>query len=389
MAYPIERFLHLEASSGILLLLSTILALMIANSDLRNFYQSFIQWSFSLDLGLLHLQMSLQEFVNDVLMTIFFFVVGLEIKRELAVGSLSTKKEALFPVSAAIGGMLIPALFYLYFNFSKESIVGWGIPMATDIAFALGVLSFISKKIPLTLKIFLLSLATIDDLGAIIIIATVYSSQISSVWLLLSLLTIFAIFSFRKLQIKNSLLYFTLGVLLWFFIHESGIHSTIAGVILGLLTPAKPSSLNEPSPAQSLIDQLHLWVSLIIMPIFAFVNSGIFLDSQFVFAHLVSSPVTQGVFVGLIIGKPLGIFITSWLSVKLKWTSLPKDVSYLDILGIGLLAGIGFTMAFFISNLSVGFNSQWHTYSKIAILSASLLAGVLGYMVLYFSNRRK
>lgn len=418
LSRPIERFIHLEASSGILLFLACVAALICANTSLWSGYESLINLSTSIQFGSFTLHLTLQEFVNDVLMTIFFFVVGLEIKRELVVGSLSTRKQAFLPIIAAVGGMIVPASIFIFMNFSEESIVGWGIPMATDIAFALGVLTFLSKRVPMVLKIFLLALATIDDLGAIAVIAVAYSSNISGLWLSLAGGVIFTIFCFRKLQIQSFTLYLALGVLMWLFIHESGIHATIAGVILGLLTPVKSLKPKEDfnkdqlvedkdlntyelekmkkeiqlfqSPAQVLIDHLHLWVSLLIMPLFAFFNSGIHFGSQFSFYDMAMAPITQGVFLGLVIGKPLGVFLTSWLAVKLKWAVWPTGVRPIHILGIGFLAGIGFTMAFFICNLSVGSNEQWDMYSKVGVLFSSVLAGILGYIVLYYcGNNRK
>lgn len=415
---PIERFLALQTSSGILLLGSAILALIFANSPLKDWYNDLLHFPLSIGFGNFLLEMSLHHWVNDGLMVIFFFVVGLEIKRELVGGSLSSRKEAFLPFIAALGGMVVPALIYIAFNTSQESIIGWGIPMATDIAFAVGVLAFI-LNIPLSLKIFLLALATIDDLGAVLVIASFYSTELSGFWISISGVVVFLTFCFRHLRVHSYFIYIILGTILWFAILKSGIHATIAGVILGLMTPARPlfsrkSDVDEElkqlllknkpttyqlektaqklrslqSPAQLLIDRLHGWVSFTIMPVFAFCNSGLRFDSEFSFSDFSSSPVFYGIFLGLFVGKPVGIFLFSWISVHLKWTQWPAHIRPFHILGVGCLAGIGFTMALFISSLSLSYNPVLENYSKASIFLASLLSGIVGFLILFICNKK-
>ena len=415
---PIERFLALQTSSGILLLGSAILALICANTPLKSWYTNLLHFPISIGFGNFLLEMSLHHWVNDGLMAIFFFVVGLEIKRELIGGSLSSRREAFLPFIAALGGMVVPALIYIAFNTSQESIVGWGIPMATDIAFAIGVLAFV-LNIPLSLKIFLLALATIDDLGAVLVIASFYSSELSGFWISVSGIVVFLTFCFRQLRVHSYLIYLLLGVILWFAILKSGIHAAIAGVILGLMTPARPLfsrksdvdeelkqliSKNQPttyqlektaqrlrslqSPAQMLIDRLHGLVSFVIMPIFAFCNSGLSFDANFSFTDFSSSSIFHGIFLGLFVGKPLGIFLFSWISVRLKWAQWPAHVRPFHILGVGCLAGIGFTMALFISSLSLNYSPILENYSKASIFLASLLSGIVGFLILFFYGKK-
>ncbi len=415
---PIERFLKLQASSGIVLLFTTLLALIAANSNLSELYYSLIHYPLSIGVGSHILTMSLQHWVNDGLMVIFFFLIGLELKQEMTIGSLSSRTEVFLPLIAALGGMVVPALIYLFFNMNTPSAVGWGIPMATDIAFALGILAFVSRQIPFTLKIFLLALATIDDLGAILVIAFFYSAKISEFWITFAGLTVFLIFIVKQLRVQSFIVYIILGVVLWFAILKSGIHATIAGVILGLLTPVKPpaskkAKINEKlkqlmdeqkpttyqlekikwllrslqSPAQFLIDRLHYFVIFFIMPVFAFFNSGVRLDDQFNTTQFFSSSVFMGVFLGLLIGKPVGVFLFSWMAVRMKWTRWPSHVRPLHILGVGFLAGIGFTMALFISSLSLDYDMILSNYSKISIFLASLFAGTIGFVILKFYGK--
>ena len=415
---PIERFLKLQSSSGIVLILSALLALVMANSPLSSFYNSLLYTPVGIGIGSFFLEMTLHHWVNDGLMVIFFFVVGLEIKRELSIGTLSSKSEALLPFVAALGGMIIPALIYITFNYSQESVIGWGIPMATDIAFAVGILAFVSRHIPFALKIFLLAVATIDDLGAILVIAFFYSTDISGFWISLAGLVTFVTFCFKQMRVNSYLVYSILGIILWYFIYQTGIHATITGVILGLMAPVRhlnvrKSKVNEKlqsliqkenpstyeiertkrmlrdlqSPAQFLIDRLHLFVSFFVMPAFAFFNSGLYLGSGLSFSEVFSNSIFKGVFLGLLIGKPLGVFLFSWLAVKIKWANWPSLVTPQMILGAGFLSGIGFTMSLFISHLSLSFNDSLETYSKSAIFLASLIAGLIGYFILRCQKR--
>jgi len=411
---PFERFFSLQASAGIVLLFSAVLALFLANSPWAGFYHKILHYTLSIQLGDFSLSYSLHYWVNDALMVIFFFVVGLEIKRELTVGELSTPKKAALPIFAAFGGMVVPALFYLAFNPQGETQVGWGIPMATDIAFALGILSLVSKKVPFSLKVFLLALAIVDDLGAVLVIAFFYSKEIIAQFLAFSGLIIFIIFFARKIGIKSLAFYIFCGVGLWFCVLKSGVHATIAGVILGLMCPAKQIKNQEgfledlkiysatiPSykqgkkmiqlirffhtPTHRLIEDLHPFVTWFIMPVFAFFNAGVELKAGFSINEFISHPVSLGILMGLFLGKPIGILLFSFLALRLNLAIWPKDFTWRKVTGVGFLAGIGFTMALFISHLSFS-QPELATYSKLSILVASLLAMLVGVLFLLFSE---
>ena len=409
---PFERFFSMQASAGIILLISGLAALFLANSPWSKFYTTIIHYPFSIHLGGFSLSYSLQHWVNDALMVIFFFVVGLEIKRELHQGELASPKKAALPIFAAIGGMLVPALIYLIFNSTEETTrIGWGIPMATDIAFAVGILSLASKRVPLSLKVFLLALAIVDDLGAVLVIAFFYSQEILPRFLGFAGFTIFLIYFAKKTGIKHYLFYISTGVCLWFFILKSGVHPTIAGVILGLLSPSQKTAHPEKTLAKirnltesdisyknsqkvihlsqslhsttyHLIELLHPYVNWFIMPVFAFFNAGVAFKSGFSTLELLHHPVSLGILLGLVIGKPLGILLFSCLAVHFKLAVWPSDFSWARLTGVSFLAGIGFTMALFISHLSFGSLPEISVYSKISILIASLIAMVMGLLIL-------
>ena len=314
---------------------------------------------------------------------------------------------------AALGGMIVPALVYVVLNYSQETISGWGIPMATDIAFAVGILAFLSGRAPLSLKIFLLALATIDDLGAVLVIASFYSSDISWFWISMSFAVVLFIFCLKQFRVQSYWVYMIAGAGLWFVILKSGVHATIAGVILGLMTPARAfcaqnlsEERDEPllppgqtadslelvkqkleglrPPAQFLIDRLHHFVSFFVMPVFAFFNSGLDFRGGISMRELPENSAVQGIFLGLVIGKPAGIFLFSWVSVHFRFARWPQGAGPAHILGVGCLAGIGFTMALFISGLSLGYDTMLENYAKASIFLASLASGVLGFMILYF-----
>ncbi|MNK88639.1 Na(+)/H(+) antiporter NhaA [compost metagenome] len=373
--WPIETFLKMEASSGIVLALCAGLAMFTANSVWAPEY-----------FNLLHthiLGLSLQHWINDGLMAIFFFVIGMEIKKEILVGELSTVKKAILPVAAAIGGMIFPALIYYFFNPSAPSANGWGVPMATDIAFALGILTLFGKRVPLALKIFLLALAIVDDLGAVLVIAIFYTKEIRFEGLLAATAALGIMWFMRRMGIKSYLAYTAWGAVAWFGVLFSGVHATVAGVLIGLLTPltfkvSRQSHLTY-SPLETLVHWLHPWVSFGIMPIFALANAGITLRGIEI-SELIQNPIHQGVALGLVVGKPVGIFVFSRLSVLLRWGSLPSGISWSHILGAGFLGGIGFTMALFISNLALA--AEFEIYSKTGIIFGSVLSGVLGSLVL-------
>lgn len=415
---PFEKYFNQEASAGLFLLLCAGLALIWANSPWLDVYESILHFPVGIQWGETFFGFSLHHWVNDALMAIFFFVVGLEIKRELSIGELSTPKKAAFPIFAALGGMVVPALLYLIFNGgNSDTYMGWGIPMATDIAFAVGVLSLLSKRVPFALKIFLLALAIVDDLGAVLVIAFFYSQEIMGQFLAYAGLTVFILFCARKIGLQNRFIYFFLGVCLWLFVLKSGVHATVAGVILGLMSPARRISNKEKilsniqtqlehagsvykstkkiitsarslhSPTQRLIEELHPYVTWLIMPVFAFFNAGVQFKSGFSFIEFLSHPVSLGVILGLFVGKPIGIVLFSFLAIRLKLAVWPAGFSWSKLTGIGFLAGIGFTMALFISHLSFDSQPELNVYSKLSILLASLLAMLTGLLFLFFSTR--
>ncbi len=430
---PIERFMHLEASSGIVLLIVTIVTLFWANSSWHESYEHLIHTEVGIKLGHWELMKSLHHWVNDGLMAIFFFVVGMEIKRELVVGDLSSPKRAALPLFAALGGMIVPALIYTFLNINGGAISGWGIPMATDIAFALGLLALMAKQAPMALRVFLLALAIVDDLGAVLVIAFFYTEQIHSQALVMATGSLALIFLFYVSGVRRSMIYIFLGILAWFFVLKSGVHATVAGVVLGLFVPTRslykkklaPKKMKElvdaidkeveavaaenqvalsqaahqqvhqlhhlvagiDSPLDKAIHLLHPWVSFVIMPIFALVNAGVAIGNIH-FGDFIMHPVSLGVTFGLLIGKPVGITFFSWLACKMKLAVLPKGVHWGHILAAGFLGGIGFTMALFISNLALE-NMQDGTLSKLGILIGSLLSGTLGVLCLILTSKKE
>jgi len=423
---PLEKFLHMETSSGILLIITTLIALIWANSPFYLSYEHFVHFPIILKLGDFSLNTSLHYVVNDGLMVIFFFVVGLEIKRELYCGELSSPKKAALPMIAALGGMIVPALFYYYFNQQGIGKSGWGIPMATDIAFAIGVLTLLNKKVPFSLKIFLLALAIVDDLGAVLVIAIFYTNEISAQALAISAASASMIAFLTFSGVRKLPIYSVLSTIVWISILMSGIHATIAGVIVGFLTPLEPFAdkkkvlididllaqklkpiLNSEgdsidlsnqtkselfalsegikdikSPLDEWIHLLHPWVSFFIMPIFALVNAGVRIEGVEV-SEFFQNPISLGIIVGLLVGKPVGVIGFTYISTKLGWSSLPQGVTWKHIIAVGFLAGIGFTMALFVSNLALTPHSE--TFSKVGILIASTLAGVIGSLFLITS----
>lgn len=333
-----------------------------ANSPLHESYQTLIHLPI--------LTMSLQHFINDGLMAIFFFVIGIEIKKEFLYGELSSKTKASLPIVAALGGMIIPALIYHHFNQNTQTHAGWGIPMATDIAFALGVLSLLEKKVPLSLKIFLLALAIVDDLGAILVIAVFYTAEVSQWALMLAAVGLFAVWYLQRFKIKSTWIYILLGLFVWYAVLKSGIHATIAGVLLGFLVRSDENGFKK------LEYKFKPWVNYAIMPIFALANAGVRIEG-FHLEQLFQEPVVLGVVLGLFVGKPLGILLFSFVAVKLRLAQLPRGSNWAQIGAVGCFAGIGFTMALFISNLALS-GTAFEGEAKIAILIASLLSSALG-----------
>jgi NhaA family Na+:H+ antiporter len=432
---PIKRFMALETASGILLIITTIIAMVWANSAYKESYEHFFHTNISLTIGtILHLEHSLLHWINDGLMVIFFFVVGLEIKRELAIGELSTPKKAALPIFAAIGGMVVPALIYHVFNLEGPGKPGWGIPMATDIAFAVGVLTLLGKRIPFSLKVFLLALAIVDDLGAVLVIAVFYTEQISGPAIGVAGALIGFCILMNKAGVRSILLYLIAGIFIWLAFLKSGVHATIAGVVLGFITPIKAwfekdffvgqvSALAEKAqkalksvvgtdyrtpipheavhtmeelhfltketraPLDRIVHSLHPWVMFLIMPLFALGNAGVSLQGVDL-GEVAQHPIAIGTFLGLLLGKPLGIMLICIIAVKAKLASLPAGVTWPQVFGVSVLAGIGFTMALFVSNLALKV-PEIEVYSKMGILSASLCASLLGFVILIFTTKKK
>ncbi|WP_336828407.1 Na+/H+ antiporter NhaA [Sphingobacterium multivorum] len=372
-----KNFFKSSNAGGILLFICVILSLIIANTAAGPGLQSFLDTPIGFDSDTVHLKYSILLWINDGLMAIFFLLVGLEIKREIVEGELSSPKQASLPILCAIGGAIVPALIFLGFNSAQATAGGWGIPMATDIAFALAVIGMLGNRIPASLKVFLAALAIVDDLIAILVIAFFYSSGIETTYLLYAGIGMVILFVMNRMNIQNPYLYLIPGVFIWYFIHHSGIHATIAGVMVAMTIPTNDTDLE--SPLERLEHALVKPVNFLIIPLFAFANTNISIESEMLTGLV--APMGLGISLGLLLGKPLGILIMTFVCSKLGISSLPEGSSFKHILGVGLLAGIGFTMSIFISILS--FSDALHiNEAKLSILLTSLLAGILGYMVL-------
>lgn len=379
-----KDFFQSSAAGGILLLICVAVSLLIANSGFAEGFASFLEKQIGFETDAVHLRYPIILWINDGLMAIFFLLVGLEIKREIVEGELSSVKQASLPVLAAIGGVLVPALIYTIFNAGEAATAhGWGIPMATDIAFALGILSLLGNKVPSGLKIFLAALAIVDDLMAILVIAIFYSSELHFNYLLFAAGMFALQLLFNKLKLKNILFYIIPGIFMWYFIHHSGIHATIAGVLTALTLPTTPDATE--SPLEKLEHFLTKPVNFLIMPIFAIANTNITFEDGMV-EGLVSN-LGFGIVLGLFLGKPIGIFLMSWLSVKLKVAQLPSHTTWFHVLGLGLLGGIGFTMSIFIALLSFT-DTALQTEAKFAVLVASVLSGITGFLILSAYNKK-
>ena len=378
-----KKFFESSQSSGILLIFCVAIALGIANSSLAENFQNFLDQE--VGVNLFHLKYPVSIWINDGLMAIFFLLVGLEIKREVVEGELSSFKNASLPIFAAIGGMLVPAIIYTIFNLGTEYSNGWGIPMATDIAFSLAIISMLGKKVPNSIKIFLAALAIVDDLGAILVIAIFYTEQIHWIFIVLSLGVSVLLFLLNYFKVTKIVFYLIPGIFLWYFLHHSGIHATIAGVVLAFSIPTNVSDV-EISPLEKLEHQLHLPVSFFIMPIFALTNTNITFNSGMI--NGLFSGLGLGIVCGLVIGKLIGINLFSWIAIRFKISSLPQNSSWTQMLGVGLLAGIGFTMSIFIALLSFKEEIQIQDEAKFAILIASFIAAVSGYVILSLSSSK-
>ncbi len=378
MKNSLINFFKHESSTGILLMVMTVIAMIVANSPLKVFYDSFLNTPVAVVIGDLSIAKPLLLWVNDGLMAIFFFMVGLEIKREAVEGELQDPKKVAVPAMAAIGGMLVPALFYVAFNYANESAIkGWAIPSATDIAFALGILSLLGNRVPPVLKLFLLTLAIIDDLGAIIIIALFYTSGLSYLALFVVAVMIIILWWMNRSNVTNNTAYVLIGIIMWIATLKSGVHATLAGVILGLFIPIKDNK----ESFQALEHSLHVPVNHFILPLFAFVNTGI--NFAGITIKDFTDTVTLGIVTGLFLGKQIGIFLFSYIAIKLGLGKLPNGVSWRELYGVAILGGIGFTMSLFIGSLAFECNGDSCfnlVDERMGILIGSLLSGVVGYL---------
>ena len=379
-------FFKLEAASGIVLLFAALIALFISNSELSILYFSTLERYLFIGINNFGLKLSVLHWINDALMAIFFFFVTLEIKREFLQGELSNIKQALLPIIAAVGGMVVPALVYVFINLGDgETLKGWAIPSATDIAFSLGVLSLLGKRVPLSLKVFLTALAIIDDLGAIVIIALFYSGDLSIKYLSLMLLAFIVLLVINKFNIKKFLPYLIVGIFLWDFTHNSGIHATIAGVLLAMTIPHRKKD-KDFSLLIKVEHAISPYVAFGIMPIFAFANAGVSLEGLS-FSSLLDK-VPLGIVLGLFIGKQLGVFVFSYISIKLKIAQMPSNTSWYNFYGVGVLTGIGFTMSLFVGNLAFAENMQYMDGVKIGVLTGSLLSTLFGYFLILLTPNK-
>ena len=380
----VNLLLRDEAISGKILLAAALLALIVVNSPLLNIYESFWHTNLSIGLGEFSLSEDLRHWMNDGLMVIFFLVVGLEIKREMVKGELRNPKKAILPIAAAVGGMIVPVLIYLVFNFGSETARGWGIPVATDIAFAIGVLALIGSRVPSSLKVFLLTLAIVDDLLAILIIAIFYTAQINQAALAAAFAIIAMLLVSRKLWPNSIVPYVVLGACLWAALHKSGIHPTIAGALVGFLAPLKAGDL--PSIAERLETAMIPISTFVVIPLFAFANSGVVFSGISFTSEI--NPILAGTIFGLVLGKPLGVLAVAFLLTKFNIATLPKGVTWGHMLGVGLLAGIGFTVSIFITELAFVSNQQYISAAKVGIIIASVLAAVAGALTLILQRKK-
>jgi len=386
LSSPFKWFFKLEAASGLVLLIAAIIALIISNSNYSDLYFHTLEKYLFIGINNFGLKLSVHHWINDLLMAIFFFFVTLEIKREFIQGELSNFKKALLPIIAAIGGMLVPALFYIFINLDNaETINGWAIPSATDIAFSLGILSLLGSRVPISLKIFLTALAIIDDLGAILIIAFFYSGDLSITYLCLILISYLLLLTLNKSGIKIFLPYLLVGIFMWFFTYKSGIHATIAGVLLASTIPHRIKD-KDFSLLIKIEHSISPYVAFIIMPLFAFANAGVVLTGLSLSSLML--PVPLGIVLGLFFGKQLGVMVFSFISVRLKIAQMPDRSTWLSLYGVSILTGIGFTMSLFVGNLAFIDNVQYIDGVKIGVLAGSLLSTVFGYFwLLIFSKR--
>lgn len=377
-----KEFIKSEQSSGIVLIICTVISLILANSVISDSYLGFFKSYIGPES--LGLKLTVVYWINDLLMAVFFLLVGLEIKREFVNGELSSFKRAILPLFVAIGGMAVPAIIYTLKNAGTPTASGWGIPMATDIAFALGIIALAGKSVPKSLKVFLVALAVVDDLGAILVIAIFYTANLGVSSFMYAGICLLILFIINRLKVKKIFIYFIPGIFLWYFVFQSGIHATIAGVLLALTIPI--SKRYNDSPLHKLEHALHKPVNFLVMPIFALANTAIVLDASFISA--LTSNYSLGIILGLFIGKPLGVFLFTYALIKMKVTSLPQGSTWGQVIGTGFIAGIGFTMSIFICTLAFN-DPEIIERAKLSILVASLLSGIVGFILLKSASKSK
>ena len=383
---PFKWFFKLEAASGLILLIAAILALIVSNSNFSDTYFFILEKYLFIGINEFGLKLSVHHWINDALMAIFFFFVTLEIKREFIKGELSNYKQALLPIIAAVGGMVVPALFYVFINWGNtETLNGWAIPSATDIAFSLGVLSLLGSRVPMSLKVFLTALAIIDDLGAILIIAFFYSGDLSVPYLSLILLSYILLLILNRFSVKVFTPYLFIGLLMWFFTYKSGIHATIAGVLLASTIPHRIKD-KDFSLLVKIEHAISPYVAFMIMPLFAFANAGVNLEGLSLSSLL--APVPLGILSGLFFGKQIGVLLFSYISIRFKFAEAPSNSNWLSLYGVSVLTGIGFTMSLFVGNLAFAENLEYIDGVKIGVLAGSLLSTVFGYILLLISVKK-
>ncbi|PMB54566.1 Na+/H+ antiporter NhaA [Coxiella endosymbiont of Rhipicephalus microplus] len=381
------KFLKLESSAGIVLFVAAVLALIIENTPWHIYYEDLLNLPLSIQFGPLQLIKPIFLWINDGLMTIFFLLVGLKIKRAMFEGELNSLSKASLPVIAGVGGMIVPAIIYITFNWSNPiSLWGWAIPTATDIAFSLGILCLLGNRLPIGLKIFLIALAIFDDIGAILIILIFYTHHICLIQLLSASLFLGLLFLFNRLGVTRITAYILIGIALWFCVLKSGIHATLTGILLAFMIPIRDQENPQISPLRNLEDKLHFWVAFGVLPVFAFANAGVSFAGMSVDNLL--SPVTLGIALGLFLGKQIGIWLTSWLAIKAGWAHMPYGGNWGSLYGISLLAGVGFSMSLFIGTLAFSSVGQYYPgMVRLGIITGSLIAGISGYLIiLYFTS---
>ena len=375
----IQEFIRLETSGGIILMIAAVLAMIIANSPLATAYDAILGTYIKVGIGSFEIAKPAILWINDGLMAIFFFLVGLEIKREVLAGELSSFDKAILPIMAAIGGMAVPGLIYAIINWgTPENLNGWAIPTATDIAFALGILALIGSRAPVALKIFLLAIAIIDDLGAIVIIAVFYTSQLSINALTISMLGFAVAIVLNRMGIQRTAPYLLVGIVMWVFVLKSGVHATLAGVLIALTIPLKSKNEDE-APLYKMEHGLHPWVAFLILPIFAFANAGVNFTGIGIDDLL--QPLTLGIAVGLFLGKQIGVFLATWIGVKSGIARLPENVTWRHVYGVACLTGVGFTMSLFIGSLAFGDADEMNAV-RLGVVLGSVLSGLFGYVLL-------